>query len=169
MGALLLIVGATQSPTAQAAAVSWGYGNFVEIRTGNWMCVDVPNGSGANGERIQQWTCNGGGAQKFRYINKWNSWNSYQGMRIQNALSNKCLDIPWGNRYNGAPVQQYDCNENEDAQYWWSEKCNSAGFCQLKKKNSDQCLDVPNGTNNWGAKLQLWTCYGNAAQAFKWN
>lgn len=184
IAATLGIVGvlqATPASATHAGGYEYHYGAFYERRIrANNLCMDVDGWSQNNGARIAQWGCHGGGNQKFRQILKFKSntghidyWNRvYKGFRLQAAHSNKCLDVPFGNAYNGAPVQQWDCNDNDAAQLWtinhWNgnQMCTD-GWCVYRLQNTSYCLDVPNGTTRWGTKLQLYSCNGTNAQRFK--
>ncbi|HWS31771.1 MAG TPA: RICIN domain-containing protein, partial [Actinoplanes sp.] len=65
------------------------------------LCMDLANGSSANGTRIQLAACNGNAAQQF-LIN-----SSYD---MVNTVYGKCADVIDGNTANGAKVQLWDCN-----------------------------------------------------------
>jgi len=70
------------------------------------LCLDVADATTANGARIQQWTCNGGGSEKwfehpsaFGYI----QWTDYR--------THKCLDVPNASTTR-VVMQQYACWAN---------------------------------------------------------
>jgi hypothetical protein len=58
------------------------------VRAGSGKCLDVNAAGSADGTNIQQWTCNGTGAQSFRL----DSLGGGQ-VRIVNPSTNKCVDI----------------------------------------------------------------------------
>src|SRR3970040_279184 len=53
-------------------------------------CLDVANGSSADGANVQLWDCNGLTAQQFRFESVGSGY-----FQIRNVASNKCLDV-WG-------------------------------------------------------------------------
>ncbi len=95
----------SELPAAAATWQSWhttAYG-------GNSMCLDVPGGDQRDGVRIIQWWCHGGGNQLWT-VESETVWPAHTIHRVKNAATNKCLDVPWGNAYNGAPIQQWGCH-----------------------------------------------------------
>src|SRR5262249_3892330 len=68
-------------------------------------CVDVNAASSANGAQIQQFTCNGTGAQSFIVSDQGEGW-----YKLLNANSGKAIDITSASTANGANVQQYQDN-----------------------------------------------------------
>ncbi|KAJ7703936.1 ricin B lectin domain-containing protein [Mycena rosella] len=80
------------------------------LMTFNNKCLDVPNGSTANGVKLQIWTCAAGNTnQMFQNHNGQIEWS---GM-------GKCLDLTDGESVNGNPIQLWDCaapttNPNQD-------------------------------------------------------
>ncbi|KAJ7881984.1 ricin B lectin domain-containing protein [Mycena olivaceomarginata] len=83
-----------------------------QIKTFNNKCLDVPNGSTANGVKLQIWDCAEG--------------NTNQIFKIADGLSQiewvgkgKCIDLTNGNATAGNPLQLWDCavpdnNPNQD-------------------------------------------------------
>ncbi|KAJ7735979.1 ricin B lectin domain-containing protein, partial [Mycena metata] len=73
-------------------------------------CLDVPNGSTANGVKLQIWTCAAGNTnQLFQNTNNKIIWSG----------QNKCLDLTNGNSTSGNQIQLWDCasdlsNLNQD-------------------------------------------------------
>jgi hypothetical protein len=77
-------------------------------------CLDVPNGSTANGVKLQIWTCTEGDTNQI--------WTVANGLsHIEWNGTGKCLDLTNGNLTTGNPIQIWDCatpddNANQD---WW--------------------------------------------------
>ncbi|KAJ7493572.1 hypothetical protein FB451DRAFT_950954, partial [Mycena latifolia] len=66
------------------------------ITTFNSKCLDVPNGSTANGVKLQIWTCAAGNTnQVFQNHNAQIEWNG----------TGKCLDLTDGKSANGTLVR----------------------------------------------------------------
>ena len=70
------------------------------VRIGG-KCVDVADGSTADGGWVQLYTCNGTGAQQ---------WVTTAAGDVVNTRSGKCLDIGGWNAANGAPLNIWTCN-----------------------------------------------------------
>ncbi|KAJ7038926.1 ricin B lectin domain-containing protein [Mycena alexandri] len=73
-------------------------------------CLDVPNGSTANGVKLQIWTCAAGNTNQL-FQNK--------GHQIVWSGQNKCVDLTNGNVTSGNQIQLWDCaadlsNLNQD-------------------------------------------------------
>ncbi|MFJ7330767.1 ThuA domain-containing protein [Streptomyces cyaneofuscatus] len=112
-------------------------------------CVDVANGSSADGTQIQLWTCNQSTAQK---------WTSGTDDTLR-ALG-KCLDISGAGTVDGTKIQLYGCN-GTGAQKWVAQPDGT-----LKNPASGKCLDASGVSSADGTKLHLWTCHSGANQ--KW-
>jgi hypothetical protein len=132
----------------QAGTPSPGSGSG-EVRGVNGKCLDVDGGSTADGTRVQLWTCNGSGAQR---------WTVAADGSLQ-ALG-KCLDVAGGGSADGTRVQVWTCN-GTGAQKWAAE---SGGA--VRNPQSGKCLDASGGTWNDGTPVHLWTCHAGPNQ--KW-
>src|SRR5690606_39129289 len=75
------------------------------VRQGSGKCLDVYAAGHANGNKINQWTCNGTVAQVFRLEPR--SGGAY---RFRNPHSNKCLDVAAGGSSNGTKIQLWSCS-----------------------------------------------------------
>ncbi|KAJ6476834.1 ricin B lectin domain-containing protein [Mycena sanguinolenta] len=89
------------------------------IKTFGNKCLDVPNGSTANGVKLQLWTCADGNTnQNFQY---W--YGSLE--QIEWNGTGKCIDLTSGNFTVGNPIQLWDCDtENTNPNQWWFEGWN---------------------------------------------
>ncbi|KAJ7045830.1 ricin B lectin domain-containing protein, partial [Mycena alexandri] len=105
-GAIVTIQTCTGS-TAQ----TWTFtGGSVKI-FGNTKCLDVTNGSTANGNKLQIWTCstNNNPNQQFYYTaDKHFSWTNH----------GKCIDLTGGSTANGNRPQIWDCSGTNPNQIW---------------------------------------------------
>jgi alpha-galactosidase len=127
--------GGTGTPSGATTLVSAASGR----------CLDVPNGSTANGTQPVIWDCNGGANQ---------SWTS-SGQTLQ-ALG-KCLDAPL-NATAGAKAQLWDCNGGTNQQ--WT--LNADGT--VRGVPSGLCLDVDHNLTANGTVVLLWTCTASVNQ-----
>jgi len=113
-------------------------------------CMDNNNGSGANGNKVQIWACDG-----FAPAQNW-TVNSNGTLTIDGG----CLDITGANFNNGTLVELWTCNGGSNQQW-------QATNGQLVNPASGKCLDDPNGSTTNGTQLQIWSCSGAANQ--KWS
>jgi Ricin-type beta-trefoil lectin domain len=73
------------------------------------LCVDA-NG-GKPGDLVKLWPCDGGANQAWKAEQKGN----FTKLAGQNGL---CLDIRYGSKEVGAPLQSWNCGEAEPNQLW---------------------------------------------------
>ena len=73
---------------------------FKSVSSGK--CLDVAAASTADGAAVQQWDCNGTGAQLFHVSSVGGGY-----VKIVNATSNKALDVTDVSTADGALIQQW--------------------------------------------------------------
>ncbi|MDG4814836.1 ThuA domain-containing protein [Micromonospora sp. WMMD956] len=112
-------------------------------------CLDVRNGSSADGTQIQLFTCNGAAGQQ---------WTVGTDSTLRSL--GKCLDVNGGSSADGAKVQLWSCNGG-GAQRWAAQSDGS-----LRNTQSGKCLDVSGNNSADGAVVHQWSCHGGANQ--KW-
>ncbi|WP_211293702.1 ricin-type beta-trefoil lectin domain protein [Lentzea kentuckyensis] len=110
-------------------------------------CLDVTNGSTANGNQPQLWTCYAGSANQ--------TWTLAADGTVRGL--GKCLDVTGNGTADGTAVQLWDCFGGGN-QRW------SASNGTLVNVGSNKCLDVIGNNTADGAKLQIWSCTGGANQ-----
>ncbi|MGC5224456.1 ricin-type beta-trefoil lectin domain protein [Micromonospora sp. DT81.3] len=110
-------------------------------------CVDVDNGSSANGTKVQLWDCASFNAAQQTFVPRSDGTLRTLG---------KCLDVSDFGTSNGSRVHLWDCSGGAN-QKW---KVNTDG--SIVNPVSGRCLDA-DGTAN-GTRLQLWDCAGSANQ-----
>ncbi|MGX6604512.1 ricin-type beta-trefoil lectin domain protein [Micromonosporaceae bacterium Da 78-11] len=132
--------GTASTPTGRTGAIT-GLGG---------KCLDVTDGSTANGNLPQLWTCSGGPNQ---------SWTLGADSTVRGL--GKCLDVANNSTADGTAVHLWDCLGTVASQKW------TASGGALINTASGKCLDVKDNNTADGAKLQLWSCTGAANQ--KWN
>jgi beta-glucanase (GH16 family) len=126
-----------------------GTGTTGPIRGIGGMCVDVANGSSADGAAVQLHNCTGGTAQQ---------WTVGSDGTVR-ALG-KCLDVKGASATDGTVVQLYTCN-GTGAQQWTHTSAND-----MVNLGSGKCLDATGNSSADGTRLQIWSCSGGANQ--KW-
>jgi glucosylceramidase len=112
-------------------------------------CLDVSNGSTANGNLPQMWTCTSGPNQ---------TWTLGTDGTVR-ALG-KCLDVKDNSTADGATVQLWDCFGGANQRWTYT------AARDLVNVASSKCLDVKDNNTANGAQLQTWACTGAANQ--KW-
>ncbi len=112
-------------------------------------CMDNNNGSGANGNKVQIWACDG-----FAPAQNW-TVNANGTITIDGG----CLDITGASTANGTLVELWACNGGANQQW-------TASNGALVNPASGKCLDDPNGSTTNGTQLQIWSCSGASNQ--KW-
>ncbi|HET6484726.1 MAG TPA: ricin-type beta-trefoil lectin domain protein [Actinoplanes sp.] len=120
------------------------------VSSANGKCLDVTNGSTANGNQPQMWGCSTGPNQTWTFADD----GSVRGL-------GKCLDVADGATTDGAAVHLWDCFAGLASQQW---TLNAAQ--DLVNVKAGKCLDIKDNNLADGAKLQLWACGGGANQ--KW-
>jgi hypothetical protein len=129
----------------------------IHARAHGGSCMDVRASGTANGTQIQEWTCNGTGAQSFRLEDAGNG-----AFYVVDTNANKCVDVQGRGTANGTKIQLYDCN-GTSAQTFVAQDANY-GFVTFVNTNSNKCLDVRADNPNDGTVVQLYDCNGTAAQ-----
>ena len=124
-------------------------------------CVDVASASTADSAQVQQFQCNGTGAQKFALANMGSGW-----YRLINVNSGKAIDIAAASMADGAKVQQYTDNATGAQRFSIKPGSDSTTFV-ITNENSGKCLDVADWSTNDSAKIQQWSCSGNVNQTWR--
>jgi ricin-type beta-trefoil lectin protein len=151
---LLLVIALTPSSSGALAASTIPEGALgtliINIRSNK--CLDVANGSTADGANVQQFACHWGPNQRWDLTNP--TVGAYTAIKIKGT--NKCLDVVNESTADGANVQQYACHSGNNQQ--WLIRADSAGGYRLINRASGKCLEVANGSLSDGANVQQSTC-----------
>jgi hypothetical protein len=162
---LLWLGGGAQSDrsTDQVSQSSW----FELVNAGNGKCVDARAAGTANGTVIQQYTCNGTGAQQFQF-----QYVDGPYVRVGNRNNSaESLDVTGRSTADNAPIQLWSYSGGKNQQ--WQLVPESNGAYHLVSRNSaagqghSECLTVPGATTADSTQLQQSKCAGTAAQSFK--
>jgi hypothetical protein len=135
--------------TAGYSASAAGATGAIKSGVSSSACMDNNNGSGANGNKVQIWACDGYAPAQ--------NWTVNANGTI--TIDGGCLDITGANYNNGTLAELWTCNGGANQQ-WQAQ--NGA----LVNPASGKCLDDPNGSTTNGTQLQIWACSGAANQ--KW-
>ncbi|MEU8238489.1 ricin-type beta-trefoil lectin domain protein [Actinoplanes missouriensis] len=115
------------------------------VGAGSGRCLDVPNGSTANGTQPIIWDCSGGANQRW----------TYDGQTLRAV--GKCLDSPTGATA-GAKAQLWDCSGAANQR--WTFVSGST----VRNAQSGLCLDVTGNATANGTAVGLWTCTNSSNQ-----
>ena len=148
-GAVLAVVVGALGLVGVTSAFAASSGTLVSSLNGK--CLDVTDGSTANGNQPQMWTCAPG--------NQNQQWTFADNGSVQGR--GKCLDIANNSTANGAVVHLWDCYDTVATQKW---TLGAAG--DLVNNAAGKCLDIKDNNAANGARLQIWDCAGSANQ--KW-
>jgi pectate lyase C len=124
------------------------------------LCLDLENGSGANGANIRLWTCNGATAQQFRFES-----NSSGYFQIRNMASNKCLDVWAWSTADGANIAQYDCHGGDNQRFSVPD-VRSGGVVRVVSRLSGKALDAYGWGTTPGTNIVQWRITGGDNQHF---
>jgi beta-glucanase (GH16 family) len=123
-------------------------------------CMDAQGGGTTDGTQIQEWTCNGTGAQSYELEDAGNG-----AFTIVSTQANKCVDVQARGTANGTKIQLFDCNGTSAQTFTVQDAGN--GFVNFINTNSNKCLDVQADNPADGTVVQLYDCNGTNAQI--WN
>lgn len=139
--------------TAEVSAALSSLSNEIRSKLDQSYCLDVANGSTANGTGVRLWSCNGSMAQK---------WTFTAAGELRSGLGpNLCLDVVNGGTTNGTPVQLWSCNGSNGQKWAYT------GQQTLKSSvAAGKCLDVSGGALQDGTIAKISSC--NTVQAQKW-
>ena len=137
------LVGSFKTATTNAYAVS-----PYSIKSGvSGDCLDVQNNSDKAGAIVDNYSCNGSGAQNW----------SVSTISIKHA--NLCLSVAGDSQKAGARIELNSCNSNSAGQVWLLDHGG------LFNPNANLCLNDPNSAIN--VQLQLGNCA--VAPSEQWN
>ncbi|MEV7180835.1 RICIN domain-containing protein [Kitasatospora sp. NPDC093679] len=147
-----------QGQAAQAAGLPTGATVLVARHSGK--CVDAAAAATANGTAVQQYACNGTGAQQWQFQD---AGGGYVRINARNDTS-KVLDVTDVSTADGAKIQLWAYGGGPNQQ--WQPVAEAGGGYHFVNRNSGKCLDVPSASTADAVQLQQWTCNGTAAQSF---
>ncbi len=123
-------------------------------------CLDVSGVGRNNGDNIQQWDCNGGDNQKWRFVPKGGEYFSLVALH-----SGRCVDVAGVGRNNGDNVHQWECHGGDNQ--IWKIVSEGGGYYRVTAKHSGRCLDVSGVGKNNGDNVHQWECHGGDNQKWK--
>jgi chitinase len=143
-----------------SAAVTAGTTYTMKLPSLSGSCLDINGAGTGDGTNVQEWSCNGTGAQVWRTDD--GGASGYY--KLVNPNSNKCLDVSGNGTADGTNIQLWTCNGSaaQDFQF-----VSINGYYKIVGRNSGKCVDVNGANSANGTNVQLWACNGSGAQ--NWN
>ena len=123
-------------------------------------CLDVNRSGTADGTNIQQWGCNGTGAQRFRVEDLGGGR-----LRLVNVVSNKCVDVSGSGTADGTNIQLWSCNGTNAQSFRLQDA--GGGYARVINSNSNKCMDVAGSGTGDGANVHQWSCGSGANQQWR--
>jgi hypothetical protein len=130
----------------------------VAVAQHSQQCLDNTALSGADGNRQQQFYCEGGDQQQWNFRPVAAVANTYT---VVNQQSGKCLDVSGVSTADAAAVQQWTCNGATNQQFTLRKVTyagNDAHDYQLVARHSGKCVDVSGISTAARALIHQWTC-----------
>ncbi|WP_407675337.1 RICIN domain-containing protein [Peterkaempfera griseoplana] len=146
------------APSAGAATLPTGWTTVVAGNSGK--CVDAAAASTADGTAVQQYTCNGTGAQLWQFQD---AGNGYYRVNSQGDAT-RVWDVTDVSTADSAKIQLWAYGSGANQQ--WQPVAEAGGTYHFVNRNSGKCLDVPSASTADSVQLQQYTCNGTAAQSF---
>jgi hypothetical protein len=165
LGVFALVVAACTSSSGDAvdqAAEAVSAGQIFNFGTlaHPGSCMDAEGSGTGDGTQIQEFACNGTGAQSFELVAA-----AGGAFAIVNTNANKCVDVQARGTANGTKIQLFDCNQTSAQSF--TVQSAGGGFVSFVNTNSGKCLDVAGASPANGTVVQLFDCNGTNAQ--RWN
>jgi GH43 family beta-xylosidase len=142
------------APAGETAATPTAY-TIVNRNSGK--CLDLENGSTADGANVRQWACTGAAAQRWRFEDQGDDTS-----RIVNVASGKVLDVANCASADGTDIRQWS---------WLNNTCQrfraiitSSGWVRLQNQATGKVADVANCGTTDGADVRQWAWLNNNCQ-----
>jgi hypothetical protein len=123
--------------------------------------MDIAAASTADGAQVQEYGCNGTGAQNFQLVALDSTY-----YKIVNTSSGKCIDISGNGTADSTKVDLWTCNGTTAQAFKFLP---SGSRFNIVGQQSGKCLDIAAANPANGTKVQLYTCNGTNAQAWSAN
>ncbi|WP_033443084.1 RICIN domain-containing protein [Saccharothrix sp. NRRL B-16314] len=131
----------------------------VAVAQHSQQCLDNANRGTADGNRQQQFHCDGGDQQLWDFRPVADAADTYT---VVNQQTGKCLDVNGVSSADGAAVQQWTCIAGARNQQFTLRKVTYSGNdrhdYQLVARHSGKCVDVSTISTAARALVHQWTC-----------
>lgn len=153
-------LGITLATAHHAAAATVPTSPATVTDAGSGKCVDARAAATGNGTAVQQYTCNGTGAQSWQFTP---TDSGYYRIGVASAPA-QVWDETGVSTADGALTQLWTYGGGANQQ--WLPVAESSGAFHFVNRNSGKCLDVPGASTDDSVQLQQYTCNGTGAQSF---
>jgi putative hemolysin len=145
-------------PAGETAATPAAY---TVVNRNSGKCLDLENGSTADGANVRQWTCTGGNNQRWRIEDRADDTS-----RLVNVASGKVLDIANCGSADGTDIRQWSWLNNtcQRFQPFYSA---GGGWVRLVNRATGKVADVANCSTADGADVRQWTWLSNTCQQWQ--
>ncbi|MFG2988363.1 family 43 glycosylhydrolase [Streptomyces sp. NPDC048257] len=123
-------------------------------------CLDLANGSSADGADVRLWSCNGSAAQKWRFEDQGDDTS-----RLTNAASGKVLDVADCSTADGAELRQWTWLDNACQRFRLI--AGAGGLLRLENAHSGKVADVADCGTRDGTEVRQWTRLAGPCQEWQ--
>src|SRR5258708_30929920 len=95
-------------------------------------CMDAQYAGTGDGTQLQEWWCNGTGAQSYRLDDAGGG-----AFTLVNTHANKCVDVQSRGTANGTKIQLWDCNGTPAQTFWVADA--GGGFVSFVSPPPNKC------------------------------
>ncbi|MEV7086935.1 family 43 glycosylhydrolase [Streptomyces sp. NPDC093085] len=142
-------------PAGETAATPAAY---TVVNRNSGKCLEVADGSTADGAAVRQWGCDGRPEQRWRVEDLGNDTS-----RLVNAATGKVLDTADCSVADGAALRQWSWLNNLCQAFRFT-VTDQGGWVRIVGARSGKVADVANCSTADGADLRQWTWLNNACQ-----
>jgi GH43 family beta-xylosidase len=147
------------APAGEMAATPTAY-TIVNRNSGK--CLDLADGSSADGANVRLWTCNGSTAQRWRFEDQADDTS-----RIVNVASGKVLDVANCGSADGTDIRQWTWLNNTCQRF--RAVITAGGFVRLQNQATGKVADVAGCGTADGTDVRQWTWLNNTCQQWSLN
>ena len=145
-------------PTTIAAGSKLPMGRYTLVSLNSGKCLDVTGASTADGANVQQYSCNGTGAQAYDLMVEDNYYH------LVNANSGMSVDVLGSGTANGTNVDQWTTYDADNQRFTFNSQ--GSGEYSIVGEGSGKCIDVTGESTADGANVEIWTCSGDSNQSW---
>lgn len=147
------------APAGETAATPTAY-TVVNRHSGK--CLDLADGSSADGANVRQWACDGSTAQQWRFEDQGDDTS-----RIVNVASGKVLDVANCNKADGTDIRQWS---------WLNNVCQrfraittDSGWVRLQNEATGKVAGIADCGTTDGTDVRQWTWQETTCQQWSLN
>lgn len=125
------------------------------------LYLDVTGNKSANGTIIEQYTYNGGNAQKFKLVS---DGNGYYSILTASSSYKSAIDVKDFSTADGTSIIQWEYWGGDSQKFQVVEVANGVYAIKTKVTNNASCLDVYNWSTSPGGIITQWNYWGGDCQ-----